>query len=63
MKIDNVNVLTKGECFTFHLINGKNHEKYVRNGNNNICAGSYHNQYARQYELNIVRDFKYLINS
>lgn len=55
MKVDNVEVFTKGECYTSHLINGKKHEKYVNKGNNNICAGSLHHQYARQYELDIVR--------
>lgn len=50
MKMNNMEVLTKGECFTQHLINGKHHEKYVRKGDNNICVGNkYH------YELDIVR--------
>lgn len=52
MKIDNVEVFTKGECYTSHLINGKRHEKYVSKGNNNICVGS-----QNQYELDIVRLF------
>lgn len=49
MKIDNVEVFTKGECYTSHLISGKHHEKYVSKGNNNICVGS-----QNQYELDIV---------
>lgn len=52
MKIDNVEVFTKGECYTAHLINGKRHEKYVSKGNNNICVGS-----QNKYELDIVRLF------
>lgn len=52
MKIDNVEVFTKGECYTSHLIRGKKHEKYVNKGNNNICVGS-----ANHYELDIVRLF------
>lgn len=56
MKIDNVEVFTKGECYTSHLISGKKHEKYVNKGNSNICVGS-----ANHYELDIVRLF-YEIN-
>lgn len=50
MKVDKVEVFTKGECYTSHLISGKRHEKYVNKGNNNICVGSPH-----KYELDIVR--------
>lgn len=50
MKVDNVEVFSKGECYTSHLISGKRHEKYVNRGNNNICVGSPH-----KYELDIVR--------
>lgn len=49
MKVDNVEVFTKGECYTSHLISGKHHEKYVNKGNNNICVGN-----ANRYELDIV---------
>lgn len=50
MKVDNVEVFSKGECYTAHLVSGKRHEKYVNRGNNNICVGSHNN-----YELDIVR--------
>lgn len=53
MKVDNVEVLSKGECYTSHLISslitGKRHEKYVNKGVNNICVGN-----ANRYELDIV---------
>lgn len=49
MKVDNVEVLSKGECYTQHLISGKKHEKYVHRGNNNICVGN-----ANRFELDIV---------
>jgi hypothetical protein len=49
MKVDNVEVFTKGECYTSHLVSGKKHEKYVKSGNANICVGNSHN-----YELDIV---------
>lgn len=53
MKVDNVEVLSKGECYTSHLISslitGKRHEKYVSKGVNNICVGN-----ANRYELDIV---------
>jgi hypothetical protein len=49
MKVDNVEVFSKGECYTQHLINGKRQEKYVQRGNNNICVGN-----ANRYELDIV---------
>lgn len=48
MKLDNVEVLSKGECYTSHLILGKKHEKYVNKGKNNICVGN-----ENHYELNI----------
>lgn len=54
MKVDNVEVFTKGECYTSHLIDGKRHEKYVSRGNNNICVGS-----VNQYELDIVSFVQY----
>jgi hypothetical protein len=50
MKLDNVEVLSKGECYTSHLILGKHHEKYVNKGKNNICVGN-----ENHNELNIVR--------
>ena len=49
MKLDNVEVFSKGECYTDHLILGKKHEKYVSKGVNNICVGNENN-----VELNIV---------
>lgn len=53
MKVDNAEVLSKGECYTSHLISslitGKRHEKYVNKGVNNICVGN-----ANRYELDIV---------
>lgn len=49
MKVDNVEVFTKGECYTAHLLSGKRHEKYVNKGNNNICVGN-----AHHYELDVV---------
>lgn len=52
MKLDNVEVFTKGECYTSHLILGKKHEKYVNKGVNNICVGN-----ADNHELNVVRFF------
>ncbi|XP_070494388.1 serine protease 46-like [Chironomus tepperi] len=48
MKLDNVEVLSKGECYTSHLILGKKHEKYVNKGKNNICVGN-----ENHHELNI----------
>ena len=48
LKVENVQVFSKGECYTQHLINGKKHEKYVNRGNNNICVGS-----SNRYELDI----------
>lgn len=55
MKVDNVQLFTKGECYTAHLINGKKHEKYVNKGNNNICVGQQHGQNSNSYDLDIVR--------
>jgi hypothetical protein len=52
MKLDNVEVLSKGECYTSHLILGKKHEKYVNKGKNNICVGN-----ENHHELNIVRNY------
>jgi hypothetical protein len=52
LKLDNVEVFTKGECYTSHLILGKKHEKYVNKGINNICVGNENNN-----ELNIVSLF------
>lgn len=49
MKLDNVEILTKGECYTSHLILGKHHEKYVNKGLNNICVGN-----ENRNELDIV---------
>lgn len=49
MKVDNVKVFTKGECYTQYLINGRKQEKYVHRGNNNICVGN-----SNRYELDIV---------
>lgn len=48
MKVDNVEVLTKGECYTSHLIKGRGTEKYVNKGDNNICAGN-----GNRFELDI----------
>ncbi|KAG5678632.1 hypothetical protein PVAND_008288 [Polypedilum vanderplanki] len=48
MKLDNVEIYSKGECYTQHLILGKKHEKYVNKGINNICVGNDNN-----IELNI----------
>lgn len=50
MKLDNVEVFSKGECYTSHLISGKKHEKYVNKGINNICVGN-----DEHRELNLVR--------
>lgn len=50
MKVDNVEIFSKGECYTAHLVSGKHHEKYVNRGNNNFCVGS-----QNHYELDIVR--------
>lgn len=55
MKVDNVEVLSKGECYTSHLVSGKNHEKYVNKGNNNICVGN-----EGHFELDIVRFFLFV---
>lgn len=49
MKMDNVEVFSKGECYTSHLILGKKHEKYVNKGINNVCVGN-----VNHNELNIV---------
>ncbi|CRK96248.1 CLUMA_CG009675, isoform A [Clunio marinus] len=48
MKVDNVEVFTRGECYTSHLISGNHHEKYVSKGNNNICVGN-----VNRYQLDI----------
>lgn len=56
MKLDNVEVLSKGECYTSHLILGKKHEKYVNKGKNNICVGN-----ENHHELNIVRNYYYFL--
>lgn len=43
MKINNMEVLPRGECFTQHLISGQRHEKFfVSQGNGNICVGNRH---------------------
>lgn len=49
MKLDNVEIFSKGECYTSHLILGKYHEKYVNKGVNNICVGN-----ENKNELDIV---------
>ncbi|CAO1320798.1 unnamed protein product [Diamesa tonsa] len=40
LKVDDVEIFKKSECYTALLINGKKHEKYVNKGNNNICTGN-----------------------
>lgn len=52
MKVDNVEVFSKGECYTSHLVSGKKHEKYVKSGFSNICVGNS----RHRYELDIVRN-------
>lgn len=55
LKVDDVEVFKKSECYTALLINGKKHEKYVNKGNNNICTGN-----SDHHELKIVSIFNYL---
>lgn len=52
LKVDDVEVFKKSECYTALLINGKKHEKYVNKGNNNICTGN-----SNHTELKIVSIF------
>lgn len=49
LKVDDVEVFKKSECYTALLIIGKKHEKYVNKGNNNICTGN-----SDHHELKIV---------